>query len=1058
MSTDPVHDPLPRYSFLPWSRRGVAARIDQPDNLGATPAAGPAGRATLTAALTVTTVAAAGAPSTGPSAVSQTVSLVGPGDVKAFLPDAVLRTAPVAGALTATPGELAFVEFYDEDFPWRYTPAKATADHKLRPWLALLVLEPAEFTLLTRPGELSILVLANGVTLPPPTESWAWAHVQTTSDLAAATDLDAYVTAAPDHALSRLMSPRRLRPLTEYRAFVVPAFETGRLAGLGTPDATKPAQQPAWGGADQPARFPVYYDWAWRTAEASDFESLARRPQPLVAGQDFGKRTLDVSDPGAGLPVTAGATVHLEGALQPFGFQRVDYPGEPGSDLADALQSLVDRNEDYRSDVPDDVTDDPVITPPAYSRLPAGVSRVADVGALAPHLDWLAELNDDPRNRAAAGLGAEIVRQRDDELMTRAWAQVAELAAVNQRLREADLAMTASERIFAKHIANADADRLLVLTASVQSAIAVNGTTTVRGEVDASRVPAAAQTTTFRRITRPQRRLVRSLAGDTLTGMQNSLITRLNNAADSVHALSTAPPAPDPGAGVSADLVSAATSAALAQQATQADKPRDVFMVLAFDEVLARVNTPGGLGAVSADPALGTLKGALNARLDTAVPAPAAQSDPATDLRKGVQAIVADIERLDPGQPGQATVSIKPATFTAHFGKTIDGKTYHGVTAGPTGSTFSHPSTTSDEDVAQAFVAALDSFGTLAASRPAAPVADPLAGPGSLAGSVAGRLQPRTALPARLATVLRGVADPTAEVVRTRRLRPVLAHPRFPDPLFEPLRLLSQDYVLPNIGDLPPETIAVMEPNDRFIESLMAGASTEMGRELLWNEYPTDQRGTYFSRFWDARDAGIADPPPDITDLVDWDGQLGQQSGRTGGLLVLVVRAELLVKFPNTVVFAQHAKYVPATGGGQGRTLDDTGPVSYPVLRGHLDPDVELYGFPLTGKQAGGTATDAGYFFCFMERPGQIRFGLDLADPDQPAPVLNTWDDLAWTHLQPGDVDQIVLGGANAGLTPSTGGLPAWNASSAHQAAILCQSPVLLARHATDMLPAEVRQ
>ena len=24
-----------------------------------------------------------------------------------------------------------------------------------------------------------------------------------------------------------------------------------------------------------------------------------------------------------------------------------------------------------------------------------------------------------------------------------------------------------------------------------------------------------------------------------------------------------------------------------------------------------------------------------------------------------------------------------------------------------------------------------------------------------------------------------------------------------------------------------------------------------MGRELLWRDYPTDQRGTYFFRFWD---------------------------------------------------------------------------------------------------------------------------------------------------------------------------------------------------------------
>jgi len=31
-----------------------------------------------------------------------------------------------------------------------------------------------------------------------------------------------------------------------------------------------------------------------------------------------------------------------------------------------------------------------------------------------------------------------------------------------------------------------------------------------------------------------------------------------------------------------------------------------------------------------------------------------------------------------------------------------------------------------------------------------------------------------------------------------------------------------------------------------------------MGRELLWREYPTDQRGSYFRQFWDVK--GIIRP------------------------------------------------------------------------------------------------------------------------------------------------------------------------------------------------------
>ena len=225
---------------------------------------------------------------------------------------------------------------------------------------------------------------------------------------------------SPDHALSRLISPRRLRPLANYHAFVVPAFESGRLAGLGTPDETVPAQQPSW-GEGQPRRFPVYYQWALRTSAVGDFETLARRPRPFVVGPGFGKRPLDVSDPGAGMTAVAGTTVDLEGALQPVNFSRAAYPAVPGTVMRDELVALVDRQVDFRDADPGD--DDPIISPPAYARLPAGMQRVADAAEV-PDAAWLAELNGDPRNRAVAGLGAELVRQRDDELMERAWAQV----------------------------------------------------------------------------------------------------------------------------------------------------------------------------------------------------------------------------------------------------------------------------------------------------------------------------------------------------------------------------------------------------------------------------------------------------------------------------------------------------------------------------------------------------------------------------------------------------------------------------------------------------------
>jgi len=65
------------------------------------------------------------------------------------------------------------------------------------------------------------------------------------------------------------------------------------------------------------------------------------------------------------------------------------------------------------------------------------------------------------------------------------------------------------------------------------------------------------------------------------------------------------------------------------------------------------------------------------------------------------------------------------------------------------------------------------------------------------------------------------------------------------------LRDLSQELLLPGLGHVPPNTVTLLETNAKFIEAFMVGLNTEMGRELLWRGFPTDQRGTYFRQFWE---------------------------------------------------------------------------------------------------------------------------------------------------------------------------------------------------------------
>ena len=118
---------------------------------------------------------------------------------------------------------------------------------------------------------------------------------------------------------------------------------------------------------------------------------------------------------------------------------------------------------------------------------------------------------------------------------------------------------------------------------------------------------------------------------------------------------------------------------------------------------------------------------------------------------------------------------------------------------------------------------------------------------------------------------------------------------------------------------------------------------------------------------------------------------------------LMVIRGDLLVKYPKPVVYAQQAMW-PGGDTSKPRVLDPAGETRQPLLRATLDPDIMLVGFDLGEKEArghrpgdpGAGPDDPGWFFVLMERPGQPRFGLD---DDSPAGGLQTWNDLAWDAL-----------------------------------------------------------
>src|SRR5262249_5228619 len=250
-------------------------------------------------------------------------------------------------------------------------------------------------------------------------------------------------------------------------------------------------------------------------------------------------------------------------------------------------------------------------------------------------------------------------------------------------------------------------------------------------------------------------------------------------------------------------------------------------------------------------------------------------------------------------------------------------------------------------------------------------------------------------IPGALLAQLRGTAPVTAFTSNgahdaTPNTDMILAHPEFPQPMYEPLRELAPEYLLPGLEHVPPNTAVLMRTNPTFIEAFMAGLNTEMARELLWREYPTDQRGTCFHHFWDTRGASEAQTR-DIDDLHRWTQPLGHNKPGVAQpeQIVLLLRGELLRRYPGAIIYAVRAIGQPGQLRPSTQALDQV----YPLFRGALPPDVTFIGFPLTETDVLGLP---GWFFVIQQQPGEPQFGFDEVDGfGGEAADLN---DLNWGH------------------------------------------------------------
>jgi hypothetical protein len=988
------------YNFLPYLRKGLASKISTQDALGPD-----TGVSSLRPELDFN-VDLTGAPN-----FTKTIKLLGPGDISSVSQDVILRQAPLPSEEAFLPNMMPFIDFFDEDFPWRYTPLSPNIpktngqedalERKLRPWLALVVLTNGtdadldEFEYLenqTVPNRGIRILKAHSEVFPNESQTWAWAHVQALGGNMEGLDSNQFSQAVndeiknilkeePSRVVSRIICPRRLKAGLEYHAFLIPSFELGRRAGLGIDIGTDVnIQEPSWavdGSKSAITNYPIYHSWTFKTDSSGDFESLVRKINPSLPDPDVGKIPLNILQPNH--PNLDGEAndpyVLMGGALRQAGETDTLFKDSGNDSFVDALRELVNLGDNLTQNTTTGLVD-PVISLPLYGRWHAAQSTVAK------NQFWLSELNLDPKFRASAGVGVKAFKENQESYLEMAWKQVGEVNEANRRLAFTQVAHAAAEIGFQKNFESLPNQSVISMTVNNHTVIRDSANaTTLKKTISGSKLSARMNDSAFVNLASAQSRI-----------MRNSNITALEkfNIADAVANGSLLPIGPN------------------------------VFPAL-------RANVAAALAASDKLPL--SYSGAANLSNFTLV-------KPSSSYTSGWSSDGADSSQ---------------ATFV---------KTH----------------------VAQAYQQAQ----TITASYPVE-VSAPSVSLSTLRDDVLSELDPTHTFSIKIRNWLRVEGSQLPPTLNIKWLAKPMAAPTIDYPAFNILREYSPDMVIPNFHKVPPNTFTLLETNNKFIESFLVGMNYEMGRELLWGDYPTDQRGTYFNRFWDSN-APIPAPASlvpsaerdeviqenrNINPIHTWgpNSSLGTHNNDLASVeanLVVVLRADLLKKYPNLLIYAVPAeawREEPAGSQTYIRNPDWSGVKKFPIFYGKMPPDALLVGFDLTASEAKGSglpsdpAANPGWYFVMEERVGDIRFGLD--ELDDPAnfqhDLVDSWHNLTWANMgadtgvyDPAGVNYIDISSVNTS-SKEYEDIP-WSKSASNMAWIFYQPAVRVSIHANDLI------
>lgn len=445
--------------ILPYLRKGLATNLTGPDKIEPGQQ-----RARIDVTLGFDLKQVATDQTVHRNLQGQTIELLGPADVQSVNKRAISRLSPASGGgVQLNRTYMPYVEFYEEDLPWRYTPL-SPSHRDFHPWMALIAVKTDEVKVYAERGvkvaHLTLTPERYAQVFPTAEQLSRVGHVQidVTSDRLDAllsdrsisapqveAEVNAMLDLNPDCGVSRILSTSRLEASTRYTALLIPTYELGRRAALGLSTDGVGMTDRAWADSHDGSElvFPVYERWTFETAVAEDnFNVLADRLF-FTSDDEYAqlKAYLDVDISDCGLPT--------------YRFDKETVIDVPAALIANPTAAMPDkvRHEDEKRFTPrlqDHLSlnpvfdenaqggtisdEDPWVVPPVYGARHMLTTRQEFIGSKGYNL--VADVNLRLRNRIAAGMGSSVVKANQEEFVNRAWKKVEVVNSLNQLLRE----------------------------------------------------------------------------------------------------------------------------------------------------------------------------------------------------------------------------------------------------------------------------------------------------------------------------------------------------------------------------------------------------------------------------------------------------------------------------------------------------------------------------------------------------------------------------------------------------------------------------------------------